>query len=463
MTFQLHYEDWKKIFPKAPPEIIKTFASDAYWLDNAGITHNKSRLAYTLANVEHECGGFTVHNLTENINYSAKRMAQVWPNRFSSAEKVEARYGTAKGWQKKAFNEIYGSRMGNVPGTDDGSRFIGRGAPQITGRDGYLKVGSICNLDLVNDPELATKPEHQPAILAAFFIWKALSKPADKEDFYGFVKSWNGGANGLSDRVAYLKGNNPIIEKLKLLPKFNLAISKHLDRHLGLPLKTPRENQRDSSFSFKLISICEAEYKKFGNGTLKEYEDEVYKRVGHYWLELAKTEQYKSWSGYNGKSGVKFSSSGKILSNKNQPWSAAFISFVMREAGAGSSFSYAPSHSVYIVKALEAAKKATSKELFVARRHKSYSPKLGDLIACERQPKVNPNFDTYKAYASAGKYEAHCDIVTEVHSSHLITIGGNVSNSVSKKKWALDENKMIENFDPKDPTASVICVIENRL
>lgn len=218
-----------------------------------------------------------------------------------------------------------------------------------------------------------------------------------------------------------------------------------------------------SAFVSGLINICRHELALFGDGSQKEYENSVYQRVGHYWSELAKTHPYGSWAGYNGKSGVKFNAAGKVMSNNNQPWSAAFISFVMREAGAGTHFSYAPSHSVYIVKALGEAKKAAPNGKFVARRHKEYTPRLGDLIACERLPAEDPNFDTYVTYVGASKYQAHCDVVVDVQDKYVITIGGNVSNSVKTKRWPLDAQKRIGNHDPGAPSSTMICVIENRL
>lgn len=215
MPLVLSRQDWVDIFPKAPVAVIDAFVEQPQWFDQAGITASRTRLAYTLANVEHECGGFTIKNLTENINYTAKRMAEVWPNRFANAAVVVARYGSAPGWQKKAFDDIYGGRMGNVPGTDDGSRYIGRGGPQITGRDGYRQVGKRCNLKLEAYPDLATWPENQPAIIAAFFSWKRLDHHADKGDFLGFVKAWNGGSVGLAERQAKMKGNDLVIQRLK--------------------------------------------------------------------------------------------------------------------------------------------------------------------------------------------------------------------------------------------------------
>jgi putative chitinase len=104
--------------------------------------------------------------------------------------------------------------MGNRPGTNDGSMYIGRGGPQITGRGGYQQVGDRCRLDLVNHLELATAPENQPAILAAFWTWKDLNQWADDEDFKGCVKAWNGGTNGMRDRLEQMRGNDPVIGRL---------------------------------------------------------------------------------------------------------------------------------------------------------------------------------------------------------------------------------------------------------
>jgi predicted chitinase len=215
--FRLSEDDWRDIFPNAPDAVIEAFTSNPKPLDDAGITHTRARLAYALANVEHECSGFTIRNLTENINYTAERMAELWPNRFSSAADVRQKYGTARGWQKQAFDDIYGDRLGNRPGTSDGSTYIGRGGPQITGRDGYRQVGRLAGLNLENDPELATKPEHQPAILGAFWQWKRLSRNADDGDFLGCVKAWNGGTNGLADRLDKIRGNDSVIRRLSLV------------------------------------------------------------------------------------------------------------------------------------------------------------------------------------------------------------------------------------------------------
>jgi putative chitinase len=226
MPLVLTREGMRAVLPRAPLSVIDAFVDHQDVLAKAGVLETRPRFAFAIANVEHECSGFTIPNLTENIHYTAARMAAVWPHRFSSANAVRERYGTAPGWQRKAFDDIYGNRMGNRPGTHDGSTYIGRGGPQITGADGYEAVGARCGLPLKAEPELATKPEHQPAILAGFVSWKGLNRFADTGNFVGGVKVWNGGTNGLTDRRTMLAGNDTAIARLEFANAIMPALKK---------------------------------------------------------------------------------------------------------------------------------------------------------------------------------------------------------------------------------------------
>lgn len=210
----------RRLFPRAPQTYLDGLLAHWDWIDRAGITASRKRFAYCMANVEHECGGFTIPRLTENINYTHARAAQVWPNRFPGGSgAVMAKYGAEPGWQLKMFDDVYGNRMGNRPGTRDGSRYIGRGAPQITGRDGYAEIERRTGLPLVANPELAADPNNQAQIIAAFWSWKGLNSFADNGDWTGVVKRWNGGTNGMADRIAQMNGNDPIIERLSVVEK----------------------------------------------------------------------------------------------------------------------------------------------------------------------------------------------------------------------------------------------------
>lgn len=234
MPLQLTKENVRAIFPKAPQAVIDAFVNKQHILDKAGITKTRRRLAWFFANVEHECGGFTIPNLTENINYTHQRVAEVWPNRFSSAGAVAAKFGQGPGWQKKAFDQIYGNRMGNRPGTSDGSLFIGRGGPQWTGRDGYEALArylsqlipGIGNISAEQAVSYATKYEYQPEVCAAFWMWKGLNKYADSGNWTGLVKAWNGGTNGMADRNARLKGNDPFIQRMQEADRITVPVEK---------------------------------------------------------------------------------------------------------------------------------------------------------------------------------------------------------------------------------------------
>lgn len=227
MPLLLTKEGMRAIFPKAPTEVIDAFVRKQRILDKAGITANRRRLAWFLANLEHECDGFNVNgfvkNLTENIEaYTHERMAEVWPNRFANGHAVRMRFGTGPGWQKKAFDQIYGNRMGNRPGTSDGSMFIGRGGPQWTGRDGYEALARILPTLIFGTGKMtaeqavgwSTRLEYQPEVCTAFWIWKNLNVFADANNWTGLVKAWNGGTNGMADRQAKMAGNDPHIKRL---------------------------------------------------------------------------------------------------------------------------------------------------------------------------------------------------------------------------------------------------------
>ena len=232
--------------PRAPQTVIDAFVARQHVLAAAGICDTAVRLAFLFANIDHECAGCSITKLTENINYTPARMAQVWPNRFANAHAVTARYGSDAGWQRRAFDDIYGGRMGNRAGTRDGSSFIGRGGPQITGRDGYMQIGARIGVDLVGSPEQASAHQWQPDIAAAFWAWKNLARFADAGDFTGCVRAWNGGLNGLADR-----------QKLLLKWQAAFAVADHI-APTATPVPTPAATPTTSFFKQVIAAIAAA-------------------------------------------------------------------------------------------------------------------------------------------------------------------------------------------------------------
>jgi Uncharacterized protein conserved in bacteria (DUF2272) len=114
--------------------------------------------------------------------------------------------------------------------------------------------------------------------------------------------------------------------------------------------------------------------------------------------------------------------------DRGQPWSAAFISFVIRKAGY-TKFRFAQRHSIYIQQAIGARESGDAGADYWGFRLTEHTPKLGDLVCQWRE--VERTYDFAKTHDS---YKAHCDVVVELRDDHTIrTIGGNTSNAFGTK------------------------------
>lgn len=111
-------------------------------------------VAHVMAQISHECGAG--RDVVENLNYTAKRLTEVWPTRF----KTLADAAPYAGNPRALGNKVYNGRMGNRPGTDDGYNFRGRGGSQTTGRNGYERVAKATKIDVVNNPDLIIDPRY---------------------------------------------------------------------------------------------------------------------------------------------------------------------------------------------------------------------------------------------------------------------------------------------------------------
>lgn len=188
------------LYPRAIPDLLDGVAAAAPdVLARFGISANPDRLAYFLAQVGHESGGLTIN--VENMNYSARRLTEVWPRRFPTLADA-APYANNP---EKLANFTYGGRMGNgPPASGDGFRFRGRGLIQITGRDGYRSVASRAGLPLEANPDLVTEPANALLCAAAFWKWKDLNPVCDARDFTRCTIIINGGTIGIADRREWL-------------------------------------------------------------------------------------------------------------------------------------------------------------------------------------------------------------------------------------------------------------------
>lgn len=178
---------------------------------DAGI-NTPLRLAHFMAQIATETGGFTIY--TENMNYSAQRMTEVWPSHFRT---IEAAAPYAHNPEKLA-NFIYDDahrsdsfKLGNThPG--DGWRYRGRGFIQTTGREGYRKVGHE------DDPDLLTDPKEGLKAAIAEFVRAGCLALSDRDNLNAVRQAINGGLTGIVDARLYLARAKVIFQPLASAP-----------------------------------------------------------------------------------------------------------------------------------------------------------------------------------------------------------------------------------------------------
>ena len=162
------------------------------------IDRNEKRSACFLATCAVE-SNFT--KLVENMNYSAKRLAEVWPKRFRGEDGKPNNLALKIANNPEAIaNVVYANRMGNGPAeTGDGWRFRGRGYIHLTGKDNYKRYGEYLGLDLENNPELAENKEIAAEIAVEFWWRSDLNEAADVLDLIAIRRKVNGGLIGFNE------------------------------------------------------------------------------------------------------------------------------------------------------------------------------------------------------------------------------------------------------------------------
>ncbi len=177
-----------------------------------------------------------------------------------------------------------------------------------------------------------------------------------------------------------------------------------------------------ASFSPERIArIAEREWLAFGSAEVAgdrlvapartETDDGWWQRVGDYWHQ-----------------GVGSASTGLHESADGRPfWSAAFISYVVRASGAGPRFRYSDVHADYINDAID--RPGAWRGYPVA----ALLPARGDIVCQARSDAIGRvTFDQRPA-----RYPAHCDIVVAVEAEALNLIGGNVADTVARRRVGL--------------------------
>lgn len=187
-----------------------------------------------------------------------------------------------------------------------------------------------------------------------------------------------------------------------------------------------------SAFAKKLASIAEDQHKKF------QFTNEA---------DPLLCKQIKKWTQ---DIGFTFTSCTSV------PWSAVFVSWCVKEAGATKSeFKFAMAHSVFVNQAIKNAVNGVG--VFRGREIGAHPPNVGDIIQNNRG---GNKFDFAFAKTHTN-YLSHSVIVVEIGQDNqggfAFCIGGNESDSVRRSVVRLDPQGFIKQRDGNP----FICVIEN--
>lgn len=166
-------------------------------LNKYGVTTNL-RKAHLFSQLYHES---SLIPKSENLNYSAQRLVEVFHKYFPTLESTVGYVGHPE----KIANKVYANRMGNGDeASGDGWKYRGRGHIQITGKELYLKLTKATGIDFINNPDLLLQEAN--SLIAALWYWDNIhgNDLADKDDVKSITIRINGGVNGLSSRKELL-------------------------------------------------------------------------------------------------------------------------------------------------------------------------------------------------------------------------------------------------------------------
>jgi hypothetical protein len=179
----------------------------------------------------------------------------------------------------------------------------------------------------------------------------------------------------------------------------------------GARLREPVSARKEA-----LIAEAAAQWERFDRGSGPENVNPFAGFVGEMWQAL----------------GIDFD--GR---DRNQPWSAAFISFVARRAEYDG-FKFAAAHARYIHDSI-VKRQAGEDSPFWGFRLNEHAPLLGDLVCRNR----SGGRITFAQAAEDDGFISHCDIVIQVGTGFVLVVGGNVGDSVRIRQCETDDQGRI--------------------
>ena len=196
-----------------------------------------------------------------------------------------------------------------------------------------------------------------------------------------------------------------------------------------------------------LLQATIAEWVRFDKGRAHEESDPYFRYVGEMWASI----------------GEDFDGRSRYPNGAEVPWSAAFISYVVRNAGSAyAAFRFDASHSVFSHDAIQARFLNRTDRPFWGYRRTEKPPEIGDIVHRNRGS-GNFSFDYAENHS---QFSSHSDVVVEVTSHVARVIGGNVGDTVSMRRFTASGDDLQEyRLDPDGLIRSgqrVIAILKNR-
>lgn len=189
----------------------------------------------------------------------------------------------------------------------------------------------------------------------------------------------------------------------------------------GRFLRDPVSAEREA-----LVAAAVTEWKRFKFGLGKEHKKPYFKHVGEMWKSIG------------------LDLDGQ---DRDQPWSAAAISFMVKKADAAlagskySSFMFAAAHSRYVHDSVIRRDRGDTSAPFWGFDLDEAKPQLGDIVCRSRAGSGADDIDFARRHDS---FKSHCDIIVAIKSGFVVTIGGNVSHSVKTTNYNLTSGGFLD-------------------
>ena len=177
-----------------------------------------------------------------------------------------------------------------------------------------------------------------------------------------------------------------------------------------------------------LVSASMAQWQRFDMGQGKEFDAPFNRFVGEMWASI----------------GLQLDGNSVDRRGRPIPWSAAFISFVMRQAEYDD-FLFSASHANYIRDAILSRIDEKEDKSYWAFRLNEHKPQIGDMVARWRS---NNELTLDQVLEPNRFFPSHCDIVVATESDRVHMIGGNLSDTVRTDTCFLTPDGFIDDNRP---------------